>query len=317
VRRAALTLAATCLLLPLLAQGARLVPVYTVDVAERGGTALQNAMRSALVRATGRREAAEDPALAALVADAPRYVKDWDTGARGQPQVLFDGGAIERAVTAAGRTLWDPMRPLTLVVLDPTRPRAAADAARAQLERVAAERGLPVSLVTLPLLDGSGKALSRDALLAAAQAAGGDQLLVGRGDAAAAALEWSLYTPTAAEIPSWSGPLAAGIDHTVDVLAPPPTGAKALPESTVHLRIDAVNTLNDYATVTRLLQATPGLRRVGVTLVAGASATFDVSVRGGAAGLEPLLAAQPRFTRTGSAVYRYLPAAAAAASPTP
>ncbi|MBS0579058.1 MAG: DUF2066 domain-containing protein [Proteobacteria bacterium] len=317
MRRAALTLAATWLLLPLLAQSARLVPVYTVDVAERGGAALQNAMRSALVRATGRREAADDPALAALVADAPRYVTDWTTGSRGQPQVLFDAAAIERAVTAAGRALWDPMRPLTLVVLDPARPRAAADAARAQLDRVAAERGLPINLVTLPLVDASGRPLSRDALLAAAQAGGGDQLLVGRGDTAAAALEWTLYTPTATAVPSWTGPLAAGVDHTVDVLAPQPTGAMTLPESTVHLRIDGVNTLTDYATVTRLLQATPGLRRVGIARVAGASATFDVSVRGGAAGLEPLLAAQPRFTRTASAVYLYVPASPAAAAPTP
>ena len=209
------------------------------------------------------------------------------------------------------------MRPLTLVVLDPPRPRAATDAARAQLDRVAAERGLPIGLVTLPLVDGSGTALSRDALLAAAQAAGGDQLLVGRGAADAAALEWTLYTPTATAVPGWTGPLAAGIDHTVDVLAPQPSGTMALPESTVHLRIEAVNTLTDYATVTRLLQATPGLRRVGVSLVTGTSATFDVGVRGGAAGLEPLLAAQPRFTRVGSADYRYVPAASAAAPPTP
>ena len=102
---AALTVTAAWLVLPLPAQATRLVPVYTVDVAERGGSALQDAMRQALVRATGRREAAEDPALAALVADASTYVKDWDTGARGQAQVVFDGGALERAVTAAGRTL--------------------------------------------------------------------------------------------------------------------------------------------------------------------------------------------------------------------
>src|SRR3984957_19450709 len=130
---AALTLAAAWLVLPLPVQAARLVPVYTVDVAERGGSALQDALRQVLVRATGHREAADDPALAALVADAPKYVKDWDTGARGQSQVVFDGAAIERAVMPAGRTLWDPARPFPLIVLEPPRSRAAADAARAQL----------------------------------------------------------------------------------------------------------------------------------------------------------------------------------------
>ena len=306
-RGAALSLVAAWLALPLPAQATRLVAVYTVDVAERGGSAVQDAMRQALVRATGRREAAEDPALAGLVADAPRYVKDWGSGARGQPQVVFDGAAIERAIIAAGRTLWDPARPFTLIVLDPPRPRAAAEAARAQLERVAAERGLPVSVIPLSLLDSAGVPLDGDALLEAAQRFGGDQLLVGRGDGAEAdgALQWTWYTRTSSE--SWPGPLAAGIDHLADALAPQPTGAAAEPEGTARVRIEGVNTLTDYATVTRLLQSTPGLRAVRVTDVAGASASFDVSVRGGAAGLEQLLAGQARFVHSGTGVpvYRY------------
>ncbi len=311
---AALTVAAAWLVLPLPAQAARLVPVYTVDVAERGGSALQNALRQVLVRATGRREAAEDPALAPLIDDAPKYVKDWDTGARGQAQVVFDGAAIDRAVMAAGRTLWDPARPFTLIVLDPPRPRAAAETARAQLERVAAERGLPVSVIPLSLVDSGGAPLGRAALLEAVQRAGADQLLVGRSEGAAAeVLQWTLYTPSASE--TWQGSLAAGIDHLVDELAPQPAGTAAEAESIARVRIEGVNTLAEYATVTRLLQATPGLRRVGVVAVAGATATFDASVRGGSEGLEQLLAGQPRFAHTGTgtgALYRYQPQAAPA-----
>ncbi len=310
---AALTVAAAWLGLPLPAQAARLVPVYTVDVAERGGSALQDALRQVLVRATGRREAAEDPALAALLADAQRYVKDWDTGARGQAQVVFDGAAIDRAITDAGGALWDPMRPFTLIVLDPPRPRGAADAARAQLERVAAERGLPVSVIPLTLLDSAGAPLGREALLEAVQRYGADQLLVGRSDGAVAAeaLQWTLYTHSSSE--SWQGSLAAGIDHLVDELAPQPPGGAAQAESTARVRIEGVNTLTDYASVTRLLQATPGLRRVGVAVVEGAAATFDASVRGGAAGLEQLLGGQARFAHAGTgAVYRYQPQAAPA-----
>ena len=41
--------------LPLSAWAGRPVRVYEVDLAERSGTALQEAMRQALVRATGRR----------------------------------------------------------------------------------------------------------------------------------------------------------------------------------------------------------------------------------------------------------------------
>ncbi len=301
VHSAALTLAAAWVLLPLAAQATRLVPVYTVDVAERGGSALQDAMRQALVRATGRRESADDPALASLIDDAPKYVKDWDTGARGQSQVVFDAAALDRAVTAAGRTLWDTSRPFTLVVLDPPRPRAAADAARAQVEKVAAERGLPVSVIPLTLVDGAGAPLDRDALLESVQRYAADQLLVGRGDGNT--VQWTLYTHATSQ--AWQGSLAAGIDHVVDELVPKPAGLAAEPESTTRVRIAGVHTLTDYAAVTRLLQATPGLRRVAVSAVDGDSASFTASVHGGAAGLEPLLAGQARFVRTASGVYRY------------
>ena len=87
--------------------GGRPVRVYEVDVAERSGTALQEAMRQVLVRATGRREAADDPALSAIVADAPKYLKTCATGARGEPQVIFNAEALQQAITAAGRSVWD------------------------------------------------------------------------------------------------------------------------------------------------------------------------------------------------------------------
>ena len=99
----------------------------------------------------------------------------------------------------------------------------------------------------------------------------------------------------------------------MDELAPQPPGGAAQAESTARVRIEGVNTLTDYASVTRLLQATPGLRRVGVAVVAGASATFDASVRGGAAGLEQLLGGKARFAHSGTGARLPLPAASCAA----
>src|SRR5512146_1668150 len=86
--REALLLAA-CAALPAAAWAARPVPVFQVDVAGQSAPALQQAMRDALVRATGRRESASDPALGGLIADAPRYVHSYDRGARGELQVVF------------------------------------------------------------------------------------------------------------------------------------------------------------------------------------------------------------------------------------
>ena len=289
----------------------RPVRVYEVDVAERSGTALQEAMRQALVRATGRREAAEDPALAAIVADAAKYVQSYTTGPRGEPQVVFDAAAVQQAIIAAGRSVWDPERPFTLVVLDPPRNRAQAEAARAELERAAAARGLPISLVPMTLADSDGKPLGADALLEAAQHYGADAVLVGRGDGTApdALLQWTLYGHGSSE--SWSGPLAAGVDHTVDHLVPQQAGTAQLAESDVRITIEGVRTLTDYATVGRLLQATPGIRRASLLGADPGTVLFLVTVRGGAPGLEQALAGQSHLSHPGASgeatLYHYQP----------
>lgn len=310
VRGVFLGIAAALCVLPLSAWATRPVRVYEVDLAERSGTALQDAMREALVRATGHREAADDPALAGIVADASRYVKNYTTGPHGQSQVVFDGTQVQAAITAAGRGVWDSERPFTLVVLDPPRARAQAEAARAELERVAATRGLPVSVIPMPLTDAAGKALGGDALLEAAQRYGGDEVLVGRGEGANdSALQWTLYRRGASE--NWNGPLAAGIDRTVDQLVPPPVTTPSQAESDARVRVEGVRTLADYATVTRLLQATPGVKRANIAAAEGTSVSFEVTVRGGAAGLAQALAGQSHLLHGGGAatgtVFRYQP----------
>ena len=285
--------------------------VYEVDVERQTPAALQEAMRQALVRATGRRESADDPALANLVSDAPRFVKTYGTGPRGEPQVVFDGAAVERAIAAAGRSVWDRERPFTLVVLDPPRARADADAARAELERAAAERGLPISLIPLPLNDAAGNPLGAEALLQSAQRFGGDQILVGRGADAGAdtPLQWTLYTRALSR--SWSGPVGTAIDHTVDVLVPQTGGSLADADATARVQIQGVNSLDAYAAVERLLQSTPGVRRANIAAADAGSVTFEVTARGGAAGLGQALAGSTRLVPTsgtgGVVVYRYQP----------
>ena len=130
----------------------RPVRVYEVDLSAQTPAALQDAMREALVRATGRRESAVDPVFASLIASASNYVKAYGSGPHGESQVVFDGVAVERAIAAAGRSVWSGDRPFTLVVLSPQPPRATEDAARGNLEQIATERGLPISLLPLSLI---------------------------------------------------------------------------------------------------------------------------------------------------------------------
>jgi hypothetical protein len=222
---------------------------------------------------------------------------------------VFDAAAVARAIETAGRGVWTRERPFTLIVLYPPPGRADAEAARAELERVATERGLPISVIPLPVTDGAGNALGSDQMLQSAQHYGGDEVLVGRADAAVppGQMQWTLYTR--AESPSWTGPLAAGIDHTVDLLAPPP-GA-ALASDATRVRIEGIAGLADCANAERLLQSIPGVRRAELVEVDSASATFEVEVSGGSTALEHELTGVAHISKVaggaGQLVYRYQP----------
>jgi hypothetical protein len=300
---------ALCIALPLVA-GARQVRVYEVDVTGQSPSALQDAMREALVRATGHREAASDPALASIVEDAAKYVKNLGKGAGGQTHVVFDGAAVERAIVAAGRGVWSADRPFTLVTLYPPPAHQLEDSVRSDLEQEAARRGLLISLLPITVVDASGTPIGKDALLQTAQRYGADQVLVGRSDSAPAGQwRWTLYTTFSS--PSWNGPLPAGIDGTVDVLVPPPGASLAQADADTRIEVDGIAGLTDYANVERMLQSLPGVRRARVAEAQGTQATFELTVRGGAEALDRALAGSTRLARiaapNGGFVYQYHP----------
>lgn len=348
--RQALLLAA-CAVLPAAAWAARPVQVFQVDVAGQSVPALQQAMRDALVRATGRRESATDPAFGGLIADAPKYVQGYDRGPRGELQVLFNPAAVDKAIAAADRSVWDPSRPFTLVVLYPQPDQSDQPADQMGLEQAAAQRGLPISIVPLPVADAGGNLLPREALLEMAHRYGAEQLLVGRPPGAASAppvapapalppagngqpaagatspraapggaaspavqvapaavsaaappgapadWQWTLYTDFSSQ--TWTGPLTAGIDDTVDLLAPPAGAAAASAPGETEVEIDGVSSLADYANIELMLGAVPGVSSANVRQVAGDSVLFVLSVRGGAIAIERTLSRSPSFTRAG------------------
>jgi hypothetical protein len=330
--REALLLAA-CAALPAAAWAARPVPVFQVDVAGQSVPALQEAMREALVRATGRRESASDPVFAGLIADAPKYVQSYDRGPRGELKVIFNAAALDQAIAAVNRSVWDPSRPFTLVVLNPPPAQSDQAADQAGLEQAAEQRGLPISIVPLPVTDDSGNLLSRQALLEMAHRFGAEQLLLGRPPAPAApaasppattgtgapatsaaaaagappappgapsggdAWQWTLYTDFTSQ--SWSGPLTAGIDDTVDLLAPPVGAAATHAPGETEIEIQGVTSLADYANIELMLGAVPGVSRANVKQVSGDSVLFDLTIRGGGPALERALSSSPSFTRAG------------------
>src|SRR5919108_3755290 len=89
------------------AHATRQVRVYEANVAAQTEPAVQAqaALRTVLVRATGSRDAANDPALAHLLAQAQTYVIGTRPATGGAVTLFFDGAALERDITAAGRTV--------------------------------------------------------------------------------------------------------------------------------------------------------------------------------------------------------------------
>src|SRR3954467_10584296 len=128
----------------------RQVRVYEVTVSTQAEPAVQaqSGLRQVLVRATGARDAANDPALASVLAQAQQYVIATRPATTGSGTTLvFDAAALERDITAAGRTIWASERPLVLIILTGG-PATGAFETRRQVEgaldSTANRRGQPI-----------------------------------------------------------------------------------------------------------------------------------------------------------------------------
>jgi Uncharacterized protein conserved in bacteria (DUF2066) len=284
------------------ARAARPVDIYRVSVPNASPEAeAQAGMRQVLVRATGRLDAAADPALAPLVAGASRYVLSVSSAQDGVVQVAFNGPAVADQIVAAHRSVWDVDRPFTIVVLSPPPTGAADNAARQSLDQIALGRGLPIALVPLDVTDASGQPLSDSALLDAAERLGGDAVLVGRSDATQPSdtWQWTLVTGIGSE--RWNGTFADGINGATDALARAQGGSIAEGVQATSVAVDGVQTLADYAAVERMLADLPGVQSSGLVQIDGATATFRVLIGGGAPAVESALAHSQRLERIGTA----------------
>jgi hypothetical protein len=279
--------------------------------------AFVEAMRIALVRTTGRRDADQDPAYAALLTDAQRYVQSFRPGPAGL-QVVLDGAAIDRAVVAAGGKPWPRQRAVVLVAITPSPGAADLESARAQIESTAALRGLPVIVGANGGVAGAEPQMSADAALALARREGADALLLGEAPAADAVdprpvterdWSWRLISSRGAE--SIVGPLAAAVHTAADRLAADAQELLQQPEAEALIQIHGVTTLKQYAEAGRLLAAVPGVRSVALLEAGPASIVFRVQAKGGADGLLAALATsarlQPAEATSGLIAYRLLP----------
>ena len=252
--------------------------------------AATDALRQVVVRLTGRRAAATDPALAALYADAPQLARTFRSIAGHQLVVSFDSEALDARLQQAGQRFWSRERPLTLVVLVNTKPGAARSLGggadpdvRRAVSAAAQARGLPIVWPSgLPV--GTEQARFDDALAGRmdplkelARAYSADAVLLGR--VAPASVTWS-----------WAGPAGDGgatgaADEGVQALADR-FGAQYATAGARAGQIDAVvrgvHDLAGYAHASSALAALANVKAVTLEEVSGDALRFRLAFEGDA-----------------------------------
>jgi len=274
----------------------------TVPVAGPGEAAQQaafrEAMRDILVRATGRRDAAELESLAPLVAQAARHVVSYRRASGSQLAVNFDGPAIENAIDAAGLPFWGTERPLTLVWLavDHGGGRrsllgaASTGEEKQRIDRVAARRGVPL------IWPGSGDDLGRGfqhawsgdhgPLMAAAARYGADGVLIGRATVTAAGRHTVEWTFSAAGLSAQTtGELESGPELAADRYAGAHASRGAGQRSEQFVTVRGIDSLQSFAAAMGSLSRLPLVRGLAVDEVTPDAVSFILQVRGDPAAL--------------------------------
>jgi uncharacterized protein len=282
----------------------------TAPVADRSEAAqtaaFQNAMKTVLIRVTGRRNADEDPALSSLISNARRYVQQYRAAPDSQLWVAFDGPAIERWLTQNGQPLWGHERPTTLVLLgvqtgaqsgsvvttdDTSELKLAVDAA-------AAARGLPIvwpSAAELQKFHIDYSAVSTGSPSTFGEIGrrmGSDGLLIGRASSSSANanVRWThLFQDRSSE---YSGTLE-GVNRAADLYAGLfAASGTAVP---VDIEISGLNDLRDYASLQSYLESLTFISRVSVESLSGDTVRFRLSTRGGVDSLQRALSLNGRL----------------------
>ncbi|MGO9514426.1 MAG: DUF2066 domain-containing protein [Steroidobacteraceae bacterium] len=283
----------------------------TVPLADRSeaaqSAAFEAALKSVLVRVTGRRTADEDPALAPLVHDARHYVQQYRAASDNQVWVAFDGTAIERWLTQNGQPLWGRERPVTFVWLGvQTAPQSgtvvtAEDVSelKSAIDAAAAERGIPLlwpsaADVQRNHLDYSGLvSAAPNSLADLASHAGSAGTLIGRATNAtlAAGVRWTLLFQDRSS--EFSGAGAEGVNRAADMYA----GMFAVTGSLapVDIEVTGVGDLREYALVQAYLESLGLVSHVDVEALNGDTVRFRVTTRGGGESLQHILALNGRL----------------------
>lgn len=288
-------LVALVVLLPGAARAAVELPVYQATVpvpegaaGEQRAVAYAEALRRVVVRASGRRSAADAPAVVAAAARAGEFVQQYSSQPGRLLRVGFDGRAVEQLLGQAGLPVWPAERPVTLVVL--ALPGAGGTAravlaserppGRLELESAAQLRGVPIAWPSAGVDVAAARAMveagDAAAVSALAQANGAETLLVGV--AGAAGVDWRFAFD--GKVTAASGTLADGAHVAADQLAAAYAPAATRSVNDVLLTVAGIDGLENYAGLLAYLAALSPVRSVAVEGLTADRLSLRVAMRG-------------------------------------
>lgn len=313
------------LLVSTAAQPARLEHLFQAEV-DAGGQdsaardeALRRALQQVLVRVTGSEEVLRATPGQSLLSDPGRYVQQYRfreqaPEVEGQPRrlrlwVQFDGVALEKDLRRLGLSYWGRERPDVLVWLavdDRGRrylvPEGDNGPAARALRRVAAARGVPLTLPLMDLQDQRAVDFTDvwggflGSLRDASQRYHAQAILVGRvGRTASGGWRgrWTLlgggsrqqWTSAAAGL---EDVIAAGVGGAAGRLAA--SYALSTADASVYpLIVEGIGNLEDYARASRYLASLSPVDEVQVASVDGDQVRFELKLNGSDRGLRRII----------------------------
>lgn len=315
------------------APGARDIYQVSVRVDSQGGVSEENALKAALarvvVRLSGDRDAVNAVrgklSKAAALVQSYHYQRETETDGHEQLylRASFDPASLRAWMVAQQLPVWGGKRPQTLVWLavNAGSSRALVSAEqypklRASLEALAAQRGLPLLFPLMDLQDRKRISYADiegqfdDAIAAASQRYGAQSVLVGRLSRTPGGLwrvEWGHSLQ--GEKRDWQDSgrdlaslLAIGIDGATDRLARLlAVQSTASGPARINLRVQGVDTVEDYARVTAYLFGLGPVKDLQVTRLGASRLQLGMIIDGSVAGLERLLSLGSTLRRSGLA----------------
>jgi uncharacterized protein len=260
-----------------------LVPLKSNGQADRAA-AFGEALKSAAVRASGRRDAGSNATIAAAASDPTRYVQQYSTTSDYMLKVGFNAKAMDRLLQQAGLPLWPLERPVTQVLLVTGSAAGGARAIvegervaeRTEVERAAQQRGMPISWPR-----GTVAAAAVRAIVAgggAGAGAGSDSRPVLAGVASGSGISWRFVQP--GQSATVDGAPQDGVNLAADSLAAryAPASTRGMSEMTV--RVGGIEDVRSYAALLEYLKSLSLVRNVNVEEMAGDIVTLKLAVRG-------------------------------------